>query len=269
MELWNGIGVAVEPIIINGIGNFGDDTNYTEFASDGKIRFHGSAQPVRFNIADSLMCDSTHHRMLKITELAAVDGITTSGLDTATGASRRVEVIGVDGGVQVKGRIKGAYAVGDTTHDSQRIKIKLNTTNATWEQAGEWRIILEIVSGCITGTFTVFMPAFSIMEYSQQEVFVTCDGTTYYTATARGFETSLAGPSAATEDFSNNESAGSDVVVEVVSTAGFYEGNEIFVSDSVSSEWAHIKSIDAGVSITITELTNSYTTANGAKFVIM
>lgn len=266
MELWNGIGVDVGPTIINGLGTFGDGTNYTEFVSDGKIRFYGSAQPVRFDVVDSLKCDSTHHSMLKLTELAAVDGITTSGLDTVTGNSRRIELIGIDGGIQVKGRIKAAYAVGDTTHDSQRIKIKLNTTNTTWEQAGEWRIILDIVSGNVTGTFTIFMPAFSIMEYSEMEVFVACDGSTYYTATARGFETSVAGPAAASEDFSNNESAGSDVVVEVASTAGFYEGNEVFVSDSLSSEWARIKSIAAGVSITIVELTNSYTTANGAKF---
>ena len=81
----------------------------------------------------------------------------------------------------------------------KRIKIKLNTTNAVWEQSGEWKIILDILSGDITGDFTIYMPPFSIMEYDTLEVYVTVNGATYAEITSRGFDVSVAGPSAAEE----------------------------------------------------------------------
>ena len=242
-------------------------TNYVTDRIDasGLIHFHGDGQPVNFNVVDSLNCDSSHDAPLTLTALAAANGILTDGLDTGIGATRRIEVIGIDSGVFVKGRNKGTYTQEDTTHESSIIKIKLNTTNATWEQAAEWHGILDILTGPITGTFTVNMPPFSMMEYSSLELYVTQDGATYAESTARGFEVSLAGPSAADELFSNNESDGTDVVVEVASTTGFYVGNQVFVSDSVSSEWTRITAIVTDTSITV-DLTNSYTTANGAQF---
>ena len=245
--------------------HFGNATNYTQIETDGKIHFFGDAQPINFTVIDSLNCDASHLAPLSMISLAAADGILTSGLDTATGSLRRIEVVGVDGGIYVKGRDKGSYTQGDVTHESYRIKIKLNTTNATWEQSGEWRIILDILSGDITGAFTVYMPPFSIMEYSTLEVYVTVDGATYAETTSRGFDVSVAGPSAAEELFSNNETTGSGIVVEVASTTGFYVGNEVFVSDTSNSEWTRIKEVVIDTSITA-DLTNSYTTASGAKF---
>lgn len=251
------------------VGQFGDDSNYSEFLSDGKQHFTGDARPVKIIAVTGAQLLPSHHNPLHIVSLAAADGILTSGLDTGTGLSRRIEVKGIDGGIYVKGRIKGVYSQGNTSNNSQIIKIKLNTTNATWEQAGEWRIILNITDGCVVGNFTVFMPPFSIMEYSDFLVYVACDGTTYFEIDQMGFSRSLAGSSAATENFLNNEIAGSNVVIEVADTTGFYEGNQVLISDSENSEWERIKTIDPNTSITIYTLKNSYTTANGAKFDII
>lgn len=261
---------ALDATVIGGTtpaaGTFGNTTNYSKFLSDGKLHFDGGARPVIFDAITGAQLNPSHSNPLCITSLHASDGILTSGLNTAAGATRRIEVQGIDGGLHVKGRLKAAYSQGDTTHSSQLIKIKLNTTNATWEQATGWKIILDIANGCFVGGFTVFMPAFSMMEYSDYIVYVASDGTTYLDNGQMGFFLSLAGSSAATENFSNNESAGSDVVIEVADTTGFYVGNQTFISDSANSEWVSIKSIVTNTSITVRELTNSYTTANGAKF---
>ncbi len=248
---------------------FGDSENYSKFESDGKLHFYGDARPVKVVAITGAQLLPSHHNPLSLTSLAAANGILTSGLDTATGSSRRIEVLGIDGGVYTKGRIKASYTQGDTSNCSPIIKIKLNTTNATWEQSGEWRIVLNITSGCYVGNFTIFMPAFSMMEYSDHVVYVARDGSTYFEIDQMGFSRSLAGANAATESFSNDEVAGSSVVVEVANTTGFYEGNEVFISDSVSSEWAQIKTIVTNTSITVDTLLNSYTTANGAKFDIL
>lgn len=230
------------------------------------LHFEGDARPVKFHIIDSRRCEPACHNPLALTSLAETNGITTDGLDTGASNTRRIKVIGVNGGVHVKGILKATYAREDTTNESIIIKIKLSTTNNTWTQAGEWRVTLDIATGpYLTGKFTCFMPAFSLMEYSFIEGYVTREGSTYLCLIHSGFDCSLAGPSAATENFSNNESAGSDVVIEVADTTGFYEGNKAFVSDSENSEWVRIKTIDAGVSITVHDLLNSYTTANGAK----
>lgn len=248
---------------------FGDSENYSKFESDGKLHFYGDARPVKVLAVTGAELLPSHHNPLSLISLAAADGITTSGLDTAAGASRRIEILGIDGGVFTKGRIKGAYTQGDATNNSPVIKVKLNTTNATWEQAGEWRIVLNITSGCYVGNFNVFMPAFSMMEYSEYGVYIACDGATYFETDQMGFSRSLAGSAAATENFSNNEDAGSNVVIEVVSTTGFYEGNHVFISDSENSEWARIKTVVENTSITVLTLLNSYTTANGAKLDIL
>ena len=250
-------------------GHFGDDSNYSEFLSDGKQHFTGDARPAKIIAITGAQLLPSHHNPIHITSLAALNGILTSGLDTATGATRRIEVQGIDGGVYVKGRVKATYIQGDTSNASKIIKIKLNTTNATWEQSGEWRIILDITSGCVVGNFTIFMPPFSLMEYSDYSIYVTCDGATYLENDQMGFSRSLSGSSAVTENFLNDESAGSNVVVEVADTTGFYEGNLVFVSDSENSEWARIKTIIGNTSITIYTLENSYTTVNGAKFDII
>lgn len=243
----------------------GDATNNTIATPEGRLHFEGDAQPILFHVVSATECDPTHLNQLGIQSLTAAAGIATSGLDTSAGATRRIEVVGIDGGEHTKGRLKGAYTQVDTTNESCLIKIKLNTTNAVWTQAGEWQIILDILTGCVTGKFTVFMPAFDIMEYSSREVFVTCDGAVYADKTAHGFDKSLAGPSAATELFSNDEAAGANVVIEVADTTGFYEGNTVFVSDSSNSEWCRIKTIVTNTSITVDDLTYSYSTAAGAK----
>ena len=247
---------------------FGLGANKSFFEPDGKLHFEGTARVRKLQVYDSLNIISAHQCPLGITSLAVANGIATDGMDTAPGATRRMEIVGIDGGINVKGRLKATYTQEDTVGVGYATAVRLNTTNATWTQAGEWRIILDILSGDVTGTFTVFMPPFSMMEYSSLEVYVTCDGATYSVVTSNGYEGSLAGPSAATENISNDESAGSDVVIEVASTTGFYEGNQVFVSDSAGSEWARIKTIVTDTSITVDTLTNSYTTANGAKLEI-
>ena len=247
---------------------FGDKENYSIFESDGKLHFVGNARPVKFYPIHSTLCEPSHHNPFCLTSLTVADGITTDGLDTASDNSRRIEVIGIDGGYHVKGRLKVAYTQEDTAGESCLVKIRLNTTNATWEQASEWRLILDILSGPITGKFTCFMPAFSIMEYDVIEGYVTKEGAVYLVRTPSGFDKSLSGPSAASENFSNNESAGSNVVIEVADTTGFYEGNQIFVSDSQNSEWTRIKTIVTNTSITVKTLLNSYTIENSAKLEI-
>lgn len=248
---------------------FGDELNHSEFESDGSLHFVGDARPVKLYPIHSMLCEPSHHNPLCIASLAESGGIITSGLDTAVDNSRRIEVIGIDGGYHVKGRLKAAYSQEDTTHESCLVKIRLNTTNATWEQAGEWRLILDVLSGPITGKFTCFMPAFSIMEYDTLEGYVTKEGALYLIRTLSGFDKSLSGPSAASENFSNDESADSNVVIEVVDTTGFYEGNQVFVSDSQNSEWTRIKTIVVNESITVEALSNLYTTENGAKLEIL
>lgn len=230
------------------------------------VHFESDARPVKFSIIDSRRCEPACHNPLALTSLAETNGITTDGLDTGASNTRRIKVIGANGGIHVKGILKATYTREDTTNESIIIKIKLSTTNTTWTQAGEWRLILDIATGpYITGKFTCFMPAFSLMEYSFLEGYVTREGATYLCLIHGGFDCSLAGPSVATENFSNDESAGPDVVIDVVSTAGFYEGNKAFISDNENSEWVRIKTIVTDESITVYDLLNSYTTANGAK----
>ena len=165
----------------------GDNDNYSNFEIDGKLHFTGDARPVKIVAITGAQLLPSHHNPLYFTSLHAVDGILTSGLDTATGSTHRIEVQGIDGGIYNKGRIKTAYSQGDTSNNSQIIKIKLNTTNATWEQSGEWQIIFNITDGCVVGNFTVFMPAFSLMEYSDFSVYVACDGATYLEIDQMGF----------------------------------------------------------------------------------
>jgi len=253
----------------NGIIN-GDEINYSNFEEDGKLHFSGTSRPVKIVAITGAQLLPTHHNPLYFTSLTTLDGITTDGLTTVASNLRRIEILGINGGEHVKGRLKAAYSQGDTTTKSQIIKIKLSTTNAIWDQTSEWKIILDIATGTeITGKFTIFMPSFSMMEYGNYEVYVACDGATYLTSDAMGFSQSLSGSSAATEDFSNDEVAGDNVVIEVASTTGFYVGNHVEISDSESNETSRIKSIDTDTSITVTKLINSYTTAKGAKLDIL
>lgn len=247
----------------------GDQDNYSHFIESGKLHFKGDARPIIVDCVTGSQLMASHQNPLRLTSLAASAGIATDGLTTAPDATRGIEVIGINGGIQTKGLLTDAYARHDTTEESTVVKIRLSTmygTN-TWSQASEWRLILDIASGDgITGKFTVIMPKFSLLHYSTLELYLTSDGATYYNQNQMGFDYSMSGTSVATEDFLNDEVAGSDVLIEVTSTSGFYEGNEVFVSDSENSEWCRIKTIVSNTSITVHELTNSYTTANGAKF---
>jgi len=67
---------------------------------------------------------------------------------------------------------------------------------------------------------------------------------------------------------SNNESAGSDVVIEITDTTGFEVDDELKVEDDNDAETAVITAVVANTSITVDTLTNSYTTAANAKVTV-
>lgn len=247
--------------------NYYDPANV---AITGTFHFTGAGRPVILHALSSDKLHPSHHNPLEITSLAASAGITVDGMDTAPATNRRIEVVGIDGGINVKGRLINAYTRYDTTAKAKVIKIKLTTTNATWTQATQWRITLDIASGDdIIGDFTIHMPPFNIDQYNDLEVYVTKDGSTYALRGIQHFCTSVAGSVAATEPMLNNESAGSDVVIDVTSTTGFYVGNKCLVSDDNNNEFARIKSISLNSSITVNSISNNYTTAANAKLDII
>lgn len=244
---------------------FGDETNYSYFEADGKLHFVGTARPVIFEVLDSSKVKASHHNLLGITSLTAVAGMIAEELDENTGASRRIEVLSVGSGVHAKGRLSNTYTQVNTTDEGTCTQITLSTTNTAWAQAGEWRLILEITSGTLTGTFTIIMPPFTLLAYGRLEVYVTSEGAVYFMKSQVGYYASLSGPIAASEILLNDEVAGPDIGIEVADTAGFYAGHLVFISDSENEEWARIKAISLNASITVDALTNSYTVANGAK----
>jgi hypothetical protein len=235
----------------------------------GNLHFYDDAKVLKMTGIHATQCDSIHQKPLAITSLTTLAGIATEGLTTAEDATRVIEVIGVDGGIQTKGTLSDTYTRYDTAGEANIVKVRLTTMygSNTWIQGSEWRLILNIDSGDgITGLFTIIMPPFTLLHYSTLELYVTIDGATYLSKVVNGFDYSMSGTSVATEDFVNDEAAGDDVVVEVASTTGFYVGNQVNVSDSENNEMCRIKAIVTDTSITIDTLTNSYTTANGAKF---
>lgn len=240
--------------------------------SGGKVHFNEDGKLEKITVLTATEVESSHHNQLSFTSLSLTNGIIASGLDEALGLGRQIEIIGIDGGIHTKGIIGSSYTQVDTSYNSYLIKIRLTTmySTDTWSQANDWRITLNILSGnSIVGNFTVFMPPFTMMGYSTFELYVATDGTTYQTKTTTGFDRSLAGSSAVTEDMSFSVNSGSDVVISVADTTGFYEGNEVFVSDNENSEWARIKTIITNTSITVDILNNSYTTANNGKLDII
>ena len=70
------------------------------------------------------------------------------------------------------------------------------------------------------------------------------------------------------QDMSNNEAAGSDVVIEITDTSSFEVDDEIKVEDDNDAETAVITAVVANTSITVDTLTNSYTTAANAKVTV-
>lgn len=250
----------------------GNDENYSQFDEDtGRLKFSGDARPYKFYSFSSEDVKPYHHAPLTFQSLAATGGITTDGLTTSTDASRHIEVFGINDGIHTKGILNSAYDQKDTAHLSDFIKIRLTTMHGlvTWDQTTPWRLILDIADGDIEGKFTIFMPAFSLLEYSIMELYVTIDGATYITRSGSDLGDSMCGSEAATELMVNNESSGSDIIIQVASTTGFYEGNEVHISDSESGEVSRIKNIVSNTSITVDTLINSYTTINGAKLDII
>jgi hypothetical protein len=244
---------------------FGDGTNYSYFEADGKLHFVGTARPVIFKVIDSSMAKASYHNLLGITSLSAVDGITVEGLDENPSISRRIEVLSIGCGAHVKGRLANHFSIRNTTDSGSYTQIILSTTNTVWDQVGEWRLVLEIVAGTVTGTFTIIMPAFTLLAYGRFEFHVTTEGAVYFIYGQNGYYSSLSGPNAASEVFLNDKVAGSDVVIEVADTTGFYSGHEVFVSDSENEEWVRIKAITLNTSITVDALSNSYNIIDGAK----
>jgi hypothetical protein len=245
--------------------HFGDGTNYSYFEADGKLHFVGTARPVIFEVLESSKVKASHHNLLGITSLAAANGIIAEELDESTGVSQRIEVFGIGRGAHAKGRLTNSYSQGDTTDEGTCTQITLSTTNAAWAQAGEWRLILEITAGTLTGTFTIIMPPFTLLAYGRLELYVTSEGAVYFMKSQVGYYASLSGPNAASEILLNDEVAGPDIAIEVADTTGFYAGHLVFISDSENEEWARIKAISLNTSVTVDALTNPYTVANGAK----
>ena len=70
------------------------------------------------------------------------------------------------------------------------------------------------------------------------------------------------------QDMSNNEAAGSDVVIEITDTTGFEVDDEIKVEDDNDAETSVITAVVANTSITVDTLANSYTTAANAKVTV-
>ena len=66
------------------------------------------------------------------------------------------------------------------------------------------------------------------------------------------------------QDLQNNESAGSDVVIEIADTTGFEVDDVVQVSDDNDAENSTVTAVVANTSITVDALTNSYTTAANA-----
>lgn len=248
---------------------FGSVDHCSCFESDGKLHFKGDARPIILHAMDSNSLTPSHHNPLEVTALDANTGISTDGLDTPVSANRIIGCIGVDSGINVKGRLSNNYVNLDATNESLYIKMCICTKNATWVQTSQWRVILKIATGTITGDFTIYMPAFNLAHYDSFEVFITKDGSAYAVLGGRYFHLSVAGTIAATEPMLNNVSAGPNVVVDVASTTGFYSGNKVFVSDDLNSEFARITSIALNSSVTLNSIANNYTMANNAKLDII
>jgi hypothetical protein len=64
------------------------------------------------------------------------------------------------------------------------------------------------------------------------------------------------------QDIGSDISAGSLVVISITDTTGFEEGDSVTVTDDNNSENATITAVVANTSITVDELSNSYTTAD-------
>ena len=245
---------------------FGDSQNYSEFKPDGRLHFTGDARPNKLSVFSSDFLFPTHHNPLEITEISGIASSIT------VGASNKIDVLGYNGGINVKGRLKNlTFSAVDTTTESSIIMIHLFADNAAgWSNATQWRITLTIVSGSVTGDFTVYMPPFNLEKGDTIEGFVASDGAIYLKRT-RGcsFDCSVAGSEYASENMKNNESADSNVVVEVEDTTGFYVGNLTNISDDDNNEVSRIKAVDPNTSITVDALSNSYTTAKNAKLEVI
>lgn len=248
---------------------FGDVDHCSYFESDGKFHFKGDARPIILYAMDSNSLTPSHHNPLEVTALDANAGISTGGLDTPVSANRIIGCIGVDSGINVKGRLSNSYVNLDVISESLYIKICVCTKNATWVQASQWRVILKIATGPVTGDFTIYMPTFNLAQYDSFEVFIAKDGSSYAVLGGRYFHLSVAGTIAATEPMLNNVSAGPNIVVDVASTTKFYPGNKAFISDDLNSEFARIKSVVLDSSITLNSIANNYTMANNAKLEII
>lgn len=268
----------VAPMVISGVtkkiaksnllpSTFGDETNYSIFESDGRLHFHGTARPVIFDVMDSTRLAATHFNFLGITSLSASspDGIFTEGLTVGASVNKRIEVYSLGLGLNLKGRLSNTYTRFNTTDIGSTTKIILSTTNASWVQASEWRLILEITEGTIVGIFTIIMPLFTLAEYSRLRLDITAEGAAYCIHPLTGGPVSVSGPNQATENLLSDAGSGSDVAISVSSTAGFYAGHYVFISDSSNSEWCRIKSLITDTSVTVDTLSNAYIVTDGAK----
>lgn len=241
--------------------------------SDIPLSLTGDGRYVNLIPFTSMDIFPTHHSPLEITALAD-PGYISCTLTNKPNANRHISISTIDGGIHVKGRQKSdigaGYTQGNTTAAGTTTLICLNTKNASWTQATDWTLIIDIATGNVTGQFTIHCPAFTLDIYDHIEFYITNDGATYYSKESYGFNDFVCGTTPADELITNDSlTAGSNVVCNVASTTGFHVGNKVSVSDSEDSEWTRIKSLIENTSITLTSLTNNYTKVNGAKLEII
>jgi hypothetical protein len=233
---------------------FGDGINYSYFEADGKLHFVGDARPVVFKPLDSSMFSSTHHNPLTITRL---DGMTAIGPTVSN--NDRIQVTGINGGLNVKGRLKGtSFTQGDITAEGFIIKIAVTTVAvAGWSYSSQWRLELDINIGSVSGLFTVFLPPFNLEKYDLLEGYICDDGSVYFGYIGEHFLTWAAGSEFSTEVVTNVPSP-TNLTCLVASTAGLYVGNKVDIADDSNLEVTRIASIDSNVSVTVVSLTNTY-----------
>lgn len=248
----------------NYLNKLGKGPDCIDISETGSLVMKGGARYVDLKALSSMDVFPTHHAALEVTALAD-PGYVSSSLDNPPNANRFLSICTVDGGLNVKGRQSGSYSQGDTTAVGAITMICINTKNASWVQETCWYLVIDIAIGNVTGHFTIFCPPFNLESFDRIKLYITNDGATYYSKERYGFNDFICGSEAAEEVTTNNLTAGSNVVCNVVDTAGFHVGGKVFVSDSLNSEWTRIKSIIVNTSITVSFLSNNYTIVNGSK----
>ena len=242
----------------------GKGSDYIEVADDGFLTLHGEA---RTSIIRTYACENwytTHHNALGIKVLAN-PGYISSTLSTQPDANRAIRIVGLGDGINLKGEQGTGWTPGDTTHDAIQSYLTIATKNTTWEQTSDWRVVLDITTGDVTGKMIVYLPPFKLDAYEKLHFWITGDGATY--CGGRGecrFTCFGAGPTETNELLTGDVSSGDNIVCPVSDTTGFYIGDKVRLEDDDDEEWDRIIDIISNTSIKVGHLDYDYTQVKNA-----